>query len=442
MRRGLLRTTLVGLVLAAISGNPVAALADGIHPAFQVDPPTYEVEDLGTLPGDSSSVAMGINDAGDVVGWSLGPTGTRAFLYTDETGMIELPGPAGRPRTYARTISDTGFVAGTAMTSTPTDIGHAVRWEDGVPLDLGTLGTGSFSEARGINAAGVTVGYSYTDGGTFPIHAFKFDELSGLVDLTPASDGQAQAINDVGQITGWRNTRAFRISGNTFTDLGVPAGFLHSWGYAINDSGQVAGHVTSATGNVERIFRYSDGVGMVILGGTGSFNRASGINNAGDVVGQRLSAGFVFTDADGMRSLNSLIDPSLGWFIFGGGDINNAGQIAAWASGPPGHRALRLTPVGDEIDPPAAPSGLIGTVLSPTSVRLNWTDNSNSETGFNVHRALGPHGQFVQVAQVGQNTTTYTDTTVLARRLYRYRVQAFNSAGASAWSNTIRVRPG
>ena len=266
--------------------------------------------------------------------------------------------------------------------------------------------------------------------------------MSGLVDLTPASDGQAQAINDAGQITGWRNGRAFRISGNTFTDLGVPAGFLHSWGYAINGSGQVAGHVTSATGNVERIFRYTDGVGMVILGGTGSFNRASGINDAGDVVGQRLSAGFVFTDADGMRSLNSLIDPALGWFIFGGGDINNAGQIAAWASGPPGHRALRLTPVGDEIDPPAAPSGLIGTVLSPTSVRLNWTDNSNNETGFNVHRALGPRGQFVQVAQVGQNATAFTDTTVLARRLYRYRVQAFNSAGASAWSNTIRIRPG
>ena len=343
--------------------------------------------------------------------------------------MIELPAPAGRPRTYARTISDTGVVAGTAMTSTPTDIGHAVRWVNGVAPTSARWGPAA-SAKSGVNNGGVAVGYSYTDGGSFPIHAFKFDDASGLVDLTPGSDGQAQAINDAGQITGWRNGRAFRITGDTFTDLGVPAGFLNSWGYAINDSGQVAGHVTSASGSVERIFRYTDGVGMVILGGTGSFNRASGINNAGDVVGQRLSAGFIFTDAGGMQSLNSLIDPALGWFIFGGGDINDAGQIAAWASGVPGHRALRLTPVGDEIEPPTAPSALTGTALSnPSRIQINWTDNSNNEDGFTIQRALGLRGPFVQLAQVGENVTTYTDSTVTPRNQYRYRVQAHNERG-------------
>jgi len=42
--------------------------------------PAGRVFDLGTLPGDSSSEAVAINAAGDVVGYSKGPRGLRAFL--------------------------------------------------------------------------------------------------------------------------------------------------------------------------------------------------------------------------------------------------------------------------------------------------------------------------------------------------------------------------
>ncbi len=439
MRTGLFRVTVAVLILVGIGGLPTPAR--GVVAA-----PTYQVEDLGTLPGDDASVAMGINQFGDVVGWSVGPTGTRAFLYTDEDGMTALPAPPGRPVTHARAVSANGTVVGTGSTG-GSDIGHAVRWQSGTALDLGTLGTGSFSEGRGVNSAGVAVGHSYTNGGSLlGIHAFRFDDASGLADLTPGSDdAHAEGINDAGQVAGWRDGRAFRLTGSTFTDLGVPAGFAGSFGVAINGSGQVAGHVRSATGSTERIFRYTDGAGMVILGGVGNFNRAFGINSAGDVVGQGravagLQQGFIFTETGGMQGLNSLIDPAAGWFILGAGGINDAGQIAGWASGPAGQRAVRLTPGGGGIDPPAAPSALTGTVLSPTSVRLDWADNADNETGFTVQRSVG-RGAFLFLAEVSDNVTTYTDTTVVARGSYRYRVRAFNDAGASAWSNTIRVRP-
>jgi probable HAF family extracellular repeat protein len=78
----------------------------------------YHVEDLGKLPGDISSVAAGINDAGDVVGWTssgLSDTSTRAFIYKNGGWMIELqPLRSGtarrtarppRPRTTRRTRS-------------------------------------------------------------------------------------------------------------------------------------------------------------------------------------------------------------------------------------------------------------------------------------------------------------------------------------------------
>src|SRR6187397_2591005 len=163
------------------------------------DHPRYTVQDLGTLPGDYSSTAMGINANGDVVGWSAGPTGTRAFLYTNAAGMKALAGPAGRPVTTARAVNGIGTVVGNASTG-GSDIGHAVRWQAGVPLDLGTLGTGDYSDARGVNATGVSVGVSHTNGGALlAVHAFRHTNTLGMVDLTPTSDdAHAEAINDAG----------------------------------------------------------------------------------------------------------------------------------------------------------------------------------------------------------------------------------------------------
>jgi probable HAF family extracellular repeat protein len=437
MRRGLALVVAVGLAGSVLIGSSAPSRAAT---------PEYTVQDLGTLPGDYASVAMGINQFGDVVGWSQGPAGARAFVYTDAIGMTALPAPAGRPVTTARAISADGVVVGTASAG-GTDIGHAVRWKAGVALDLGTLGTGLFSEARGVNSTGTVVGTTYTDWGSLVgIHAFRHTDATGMQDLTPNADtGHAEGINDAGQIAGWRNGRAFRLTGTTFADLGVPTGFAQSFGFAINAAGDVAGHVVNGYGNAERIFRYRDGV-MTILGGFGEFNRAWGINAAGDVVGEGLPAsgfrqGFVYTDADGMRGLNQLIDPSSGWFILGASGINDAGQIVGWASGPSGHRAVRLTPAGDVSPiPPAAPTNLVGQALSNARIRLTWTDNAENEVGFRVQRATGSKGSFALIASVGPNVTTFTDARAVAGRVYRYRVRAYNEAGPSTWSNIVKLR--
>jgi len=121
MRRNLVRVVILGFVLAAFGGLPTAARA-------AVSAPAYGVEDLGTLAGDYASAAMGINRFGDVVGWSMGPNGTRAFMYTDAAGMTALPAPDSRPVTTARAVSDTGTVVGNAsLPPGSADIGHAVQ---------------------------------------------------------------------------------------------------------------------------------------------------------------------------------------------------------------------------------------------------------------------------------------------------------------------------
>jgi hypothetical protein len=94
---------------------------------------------------------------------------------------------------------------------------------------------------------------------------------------------------------------------------------------------------------------------------------------------------------------------------------------------------------------PAAPSNLVATRISATSIRVTWTDNANNETGFAIERATsgknGTLGSWTQIATVGASAGTgglvgFNDTTVSSRKTYAYRVRASNASGYSAYTNT------
>ena len=86
--------------------------------------------------------------------------------------------------------------------------------------------------------------------------------------------------------------------------------------------------------------------------------------------------------------------------------------------------------------PPAAPANLTAIALSSSEIKLNWTDNSNNEGGFQVERCNNPNCTTIdQITTVGPNITAYTDTGLKSNRTYRYRVRAYNSAGNSPYSN-------
>lgn len=89
--------------------------------------------------------------------------------------------------------------------------------------------------------------------------------------------------------------------------------------------------------------------------------------------------------------------------------------------------------------PPTAPSGLTATNLNGGQARLNWSDNSTNETGFEIQRQTGSGnnwGNLVTI-NVGANTTTYTDTP--GRNRHRYRIRAVNGAGQSNWTGWVQV---
>jgi probable HAF family extracellular repeat protein len=297
----------------------------------------YTVKDLGALPGDNDSIATGLNNHGDVVGWSSGPGGYRGFVYTAAGGMVPLAGLPDRPRAFPRDINDLGDIVGTADKG-GVDLGHAVRWRGGVPQDLGALPDGPYSAGWGINSAGDVAGSSSTQvNGINVQHAFLYTDATGMVDLTPGSgDSYAHDINDAGQVTGYRlvgGYHAYRWQGGVFEDLGVLAGMAHSFGFAIEPGGGVAGSSSSASGNSERIMRFTDADGLKNLGGTGEHNQAWGINSSLVVVGQlgnSSARAFVHTDAQGLRNLNELIDKSRGWVLQTAFDVNDSGQIAGY----------------------------------------------------------------------------------------------------------------
>ena len=89
--------------------------------------------------------------------------------------------------------------------------------------------------------------------------------------------------------------------------------------------------------------------------------------------------------------------------------------------------------------PPAAPSNVTATAArqgNNARVTLNWTDNSNNETGFNIQRATNAtFTANVVNSTVGANIRTFRTGNVARNTPFYFRVRAYNGAGQSAWVN-------
>ncbi len=87
---------------------------------------------------------------------------------------------------------------------------------------------------------------------------------------------------------------------------------------------------------------------------------------------------------------------------------------------------------------PAAPTNLAAAVMSKSRIDLSWTDNASNETGFRIERCKGSTcTNFTQIASVGANVTSYSNTGLNANTTYKYRVRAYNASGNSGYSNTV-----
>ncbi|GAA4410856.1 hypothetical protein GCM10023187_35970 [Nibrella viscosa] len=87
------------------------------------------------------------------------------------------------------------------------------------------------------------------------------------------------------------------------------------------------------------------------------------------------------------------------------------------------------------IPAPAAPSNLSAVAVSSSQINLNWTDNANNETGFELERSTD-NRTFSKIADLQADVTSYQNTGLDPATRYYYRLRAVNQGGPSAYSNT------
>jgi probable HAF family extracellular repeat protein len=183
----------------AINNQGDVAGASGSHAVVWTE--AGAVTDLGTLGGDWSE-ARSISNQGRVVGVSETPHGPRAFLWSDGA-MQDLGVLPGDTSSHADHVNDQGAVVGASEGSGGI---RAFVWNSKSGMQsLGSLAGGTYSEAFAVNNLEQVVGESGTPLGT---RAFLWTRATGMVDLNELTTGLppdvvltgAFAINDAGQI--------------------------------------------------------------------------------------------------------------------------------------------------------------------------------------------------------------------------------------------------
>lgn len=84
---------------------------------------------------------------------------------------------------------------------------------------------------------------------------------------------------------------------------------------------------------------------------------------------------------------------------------------------------------------PPVPADFTATTQSATSVLLEWTDETDIETGFEIDRCTGADCvDFVTVATLSEDVTSFLDITLSPDQTYTYRMRALGIWGASAYA--------
>jgi probable HAF family extracellular repeat protein len=301
------------------------------------------MHDLGTLEGSTagfSSFGLGINIEGEVVGQSDLPNSSDAFL--ERGGQMSDLGSLGGTGSSANAINALDDVVGytTVATLDPTSPGggdqeiHAFLRHGGGMSDLGTLGTGSDSNASGINTFGQVVGWSHINTGFDPevsdpdFHAFLSQRgvMTDLGTLPGGNYSQANAINDIGQVVGFSETGTVDSADAA---CGNPLTF----------------HAIQAT-----VWQRGAVIDLAPFPGDPDSN-AFGLNDLGQVVGRSgsgcASTGAALWQHGTVTDLNTVIPANSGWFLLRGRAINDFGQITGEGISPNGDtHAYLMTPMG------------------------------------------------------------------------------------------------
>jgi hypothetical protein len=312
------------------------------------EPPHYTIENLGTFAGQVPTIT-GVNASGQVSGVV---NGSRAVRYTPGVGWVDFPLLGGF--SIANGINDAGDLVGYHFA--PTGV-RAFRYRDGAGVqDIAPLAGGTMSLGFAINAAGDVVGQSIGAGGASS--AFRASvglpavQLPGLGGTFAIGCG----INDAGQVAG-QATTALGAAHAVRIDPGQPApveitSFDGAGGTsvacAIDADGRVGGQADQSA--APHAFRFFGG-SLTLLDTFASSSSNTESIAQGTSVGWYVrtsdgaSRAFVHTDAHGSTDLNTLVDGAAGWVLALAKGVNASGVIVGEGTFNGAAAVFRLTPV-------------------------------------------------------------------------------------------------
>ncbi|MEL7354825.1 MAG: DUF3466 family protein [Cyanobacteria bacterium J06560_5] len=374
-----------------MSGSAIALSVPMLLQALPADafvPRRYQVTDLGTL-GGPSSLAYGLNEAGDVVGVAEDGEGiNRAFVWSDGS-MRALPdlGFGG----VAYDINSSGDVTGAVDTGVdyarPWDgrssrVDNVAFWQSNQLINLGNLGGLPRGEGRSLSDDGWIVGTASAplpsvleediwqrafvalpgNSALLDAETFPGDIRSFIFDLNSAKQAPGFSVSD--NRGGPEATQAglwqFAADGSvqSIMPLEPLAPDQTSVALGINEAGEVVGRSATDEGQNVTVYWGADQTAPELLPvlseNPGSYVRAWQINDSSlvvgelrDATGEEQFATLWAQDADGWVNvdLQTLIPNGSGWDLSGALSINNAEQIVGYGTFDGEQRGFLLTPV-------------------------------------------------------------------------------------------------
>lgn len=355
---------------------------------------SYTVTTVPSLSGTIAMVPTGINSSGTVVGYGYTPEGLWKAFIGDAASASFIPTLGGQ-YSKALGINDSGQVVGFSQTATPGEYRPFLYQAGSSPVNLGTLG-GRSSVGYAINNAGMVAGYSGTvppfDGpyGAYTVVAGSPPVKVDLTAIGSAGSAVAYGINNAGAVTGQVNltedgSQVAAYVADSSGAMAIPGfGGNRAAGWDINDNGVVVGEAALVSGKVHAFvfdgtttkdlgLAGNPGLPTSPLHGAPQQATAYALNNAGVIVGniyyEGESHGFVYEDGHMVNLNTALVGVALGdWVITDATAIGETGLIAAYGYRPGQFvgTALILTPAA--VPEPASAfmlmAGLLGMALT------------------------------------------------------------------------------
>ncbi|MFI5076755.1 MAG: hypothetical protein ACHQRO_05400, partial [Vicinamibacteria bacterium] len=216
--------------------------------------------------------------------FALAPAAIRpaAAQSTQDTPMVRIGTLGGVFSTLWAVNNDNAAVGWSDVTYTDSE--HAILWQDGQLIDLGTLPGDTVSRASGINDLGQVVGLSVNTDGLSRLVRPVLWQQGQAIELPGGEGCTATAINNKGHIALWCGGPSVLRDGQRVA-IGTLPGYSGGYVYAINDAGVAVGAMFDGRGG-STAFRWEDGILTdlgALAGGVGS--HASAINARGQVAG-------------------------------------------------------------------------------------------------------------------------------------------------------------